>query len=250
MFQAGNHLMGFWAGGSLLTNYPAYDSAGSSNAVTATPVQPVYPATLDAGDWLLLVVCIAHSTSTPSVTTPAGWSALPGGTAADSTGADRIGIFTFSKTSDGTEDGTTLNVTVSMAGANNVALARIYRFTTTSAVEAIGVTVQWNSALIDPCLGNYGSWDGVSLTVGGLKRLSVQVVCMNNDWSSGLTVPSGYSSAVASATTVGGDASIGITTKQIDANASLSSYEVISAAGVAGNDAGDGYTVGFALVGT
>lgn len=248
MFSAGNHMMGFWAGGSLLTNYPAYDSAGASNAVTATPVSPVYPATLNAGDFLLLVVCIAHSTSTPSVTTPAGWTALS--SAAATAGADRTGIFTFYKTSDGTEDGTTLNVTVSMAGASNVALARIYRFTTTSAIEAIGVSGNWVSSLIDACLGNYGNWFGVSLTVGGLKRLAVQVVVMNNDWSSGLTVPSGFSSAVASATTVGGDASIGITTKQIDANFSATDTEVISAAGVGTSDAGDGYTVGFALVGT
>lgn len=247
MFGAGNHMMGFWAGGSLLTNYPAYDSAGASNAVTATPVSPVYPATLNAGDFLLLVVCIAHSTSTPSVTTPAGWTALS--SAADTGGTDRTGIFTFYKTSDGTEDGATLNVTVSMAGASNVALARIYRFTTTSAVEAAGVGA-WSSSLIDPCIGNYGYWNGVSLTVAGIKRLAVQVVVMNNDWSSGLTVPAGFSAAVASATTVGGDASIGITTKQIDANFSALSYEVISAAGVGTSDSGTGYTVGFALVGT
>lgn len=250
MFQAG-HLQGFWAGGNLLTNYPAYDSAGTSNAVTATPVQPTYPATLEGGDFLLLVVCIAHSTSTPSVTTPAGWSAISGGSAADTGGVDRNGIFTFSRTSDGTEDGTTLSVTVSMAGASNVALARIYRFTTTSGVESVSTSVTWVSALIDACLGNYGDWEGVSLTaVGGPKRLSVQVVMMDNDWSTGLTVPAGYSSAVTSATTVGGDASIGITTKQIDANESLTTYEVISAAGSGTNDAGDGYTVGLALVGT
>ncbi len=248
MFQAG-HLMGFWAGGSLLTNYPAYSSAGTSNAVTATPVQPTYPGTLVSGDWLLLVVCIAHSTSTPSVTTPAGWTALSGGSAADSAGADRIGVFTFTKTSNGTESGA-LSVTVSMAGASNVALARIYRFVTTSGVEAIGASGSWASALIDACLGNYGNWDGVGLIVGGNKRLSVQVVAMDNDWSTGLTTPSGYSAAVASATTSGGDASIGITTKQIDANETLSSYEIISAAGNVNNDSGEGYTIGFALIGT
>lgn len=249
MFQAG-HLQGFWAGGNLLTNYPAYNSAGTSNAVTATPVQPVYPATLNGGDFLLLVVCIAHSTSTPSVTTPAGWSAISGGSAAGTGGVDRNGIFTFSRTSDGTEDGTTLSVTVSMAGANNVALARIYRFTTTSGYEFAGASANWVSSVIDPCLGNYGSWEGVSIQVGGAKRLNVQVVCMDNDWSSGLTVPSGFSSAVTSATTTGGDASIGITYKQKDANETLSSYEVISAAGVTGNDNGDGYTVGITLIGT
>lgn len=247
MFQAG-HLMGFWAGGSLLTNYPAYNSAGTSNAVTATPVAPTYPATLAGGDWLLLVVYIAHSTSTPSVTTPAGWSAPSGGSVATSSGADRMGAFIFTKTSDGTETGS-LSVTVSMAGGGAVALARIYRFTTTSGIEAVG-TGSWSSTLIDACLGNYGYWDGVALVVGGTKRLSVQVVTMNNDWSTGLTTPVGYSSAVASATTVGGDASIGITTKQIDGNESFSTIEIISAAGNVGNDSGDGFTVGFALIGT
>lgn len=247
MFQAG-HLQGFWAGGLALSTYPAYNSAGTANAVTATPVSPTYPA-VASGNFLILVVIIGHSTSTPSVTTPAGWTAITGGSDAMSSGADRTGLFTFYKVSDGTETGA-LAVTVSMAGASNVALARIYRYTSASGIEGGASSGNWQALAKDPCIGNYGDYLDATVAVTGTKRLCVQIVGMDNDYTSGVAVPSGFAAATTSVTTTGGDAGIVMTTKQIDAlyNGG-NSLEIISAGGNLNNDAGFGFTIGFALIG-
>ncbi len=113
-----------------------YSSNGGST------VDPTNPATVDANDLLVLIIGMKPGTANSgSVTTPDGWTSITSITGAGgygtTLGADtgNTNLFTFYKVADGTEDGTTLSVSVT---DNNVSWGIIYRFT-----NATGV---WNVA--------------------------------------------------------------------------------------------------------
>lgn len=247
MLRAGQ-LMGFWSASSDPTVAPSYDSAGTTGVATATPVAPSYPATVASGDMLILIVGITSSATDPSsITTPAGWTLIPNTSLATTPGADLLAGAAYYKVADGTETGT-FNVTLSMSGANVVAIARVFRFLNASGVESGGTTT-WSSALIDACLGNYGNWESVSVPITGAKRMIVQAVVMDNDFSAGISPPSGFASSVNATTTSGGDAGLALTYKTSDTNYTGGGHEVISSGGVIGQDSGVGFTIGFALIG-
>jgi hypothetical protein len=107
----------------------AYSAAGG------TSVAPAYPASIAAGDLLVLIIGMKPSTANSgSVTTPDGWTAITNGSL---TGAGGYGttlggdtgntnVFTYYKVAAGTETG---SLTVTIA-TNNVSWAQMYRFST------------------------------------------------------------------------------------------------------------------------
>lgn len=105
----------------------SYVSKGTTS-YSATAPAPSYPASIAAGDMLVLAVGIKPITAT--IATPSGWTPLleatgTGGTG--TTGADTgtMSVAVFTKIASGSESGTlTLSVT-----SGSVAAAQIYRFT-------------------------------------------------------------------------------------------------------------------------
>lgn len=117
-----------------------YQSAGALaySAAGGTSVAPAYPASIAAGDLLVLIVGMKPGTAnTGAVTTPTGWNAIVSITGAGgygtTLGADKgnTNLFTYYKVAGGTESGT-LDVTINVNGANGVAWAQITRHTKTT----------------------------------------------------------------------------------------------------------------------
>jgi hypothetical protein len=107
-------------------------TGGGAASAGTTSVGPTVPATVDAGDLLILVVGNKYPNNGPS--TPSGWTALGNNQASGgsgSSGVDSGNVYAtiFVREADGTEDGTT--VTVSIPSGNS-AIARIFRATKTS----------------------------------------------------------------------------------------------------------------------
>lgn len=102
-------------------------SSGTGTAGT-TSSSPTYPATVTAGEMLILV-CV-HKYSSAGISTPSGWTLLgsyTGGTGDGNgagTGSGKVWI--FYRIADGTEDGATLSVTISPTA--NCSYHRIFSF--------------------------------------------------------------------------------------------------------------------------
>lgn len=101
-----------------------YQSAGTVSY--GSPIVPSYPASIAAGD--LLILAVGLKTGVATVTTPEGWLALGDlvgttGTAGADTGPTRI--YLFAKVANGVED---LTGSLSLAGTWNSPWAQIYRF--------------------------------------------------------------------------------------------------------------------------
>ncbi len=97
-----------------VTDVTATASTGSgSGSLTVN-----YPATVNAGDLLLMLVSTYHA-SASNVSTPSGWTALWNGAASSMRGT------AFAKVADGSEGGTTF--TLSSSGGNFAAAVQIYR---------------------------------------------------------------------------------------------------------------------------
>ncbi|MBI5798904.1 MAG: hypothetical protein HZB10_03155, partial [Candidatus Yonathbacteria bacterium] len=118
----------------------AYSASGG------TSVAPVHPATVNANDLLVLIIGMKPSTANSgSVTTPSGWTAVPSGSLtgaggySTTLGADtgNTNVFTYYKVAAGTEDGTTLTVTIA---TNNVSWAQIYRLSNASGSWSVAGT--------------------------------------------------------------------------------------------------------------
>lgn len=110
----------------------AYQTPGAIaySAQNGTSVAPAYPASIAAGDMLILIIGMKPSTANSgSVTTPAGWTPVTSITGAggygSTLGADtgNTNLFVFSTKADGTESGS-LTVTVA---TNNVCWAQMLR---------------------------------------------------------------------------------------------------------------------------
>ena len=104
------------------------------SASGGTTVDPVYPATVNANDLLVLIIGMKPSgvVSGGSVTTPGDWTPITslvgagGYTAVPAADSGNTNLFAFYKVADGTEDGAGLSVTIA---TNGVSWANIYRFT-------------------------------------------------------------------------------------------------------------------------
>jgi hypothetical protein len=237
-------LVGFGAGGSSTTP-PTYQSKGTVGESTTSPVAPTYPASIAANDLLVVAVCIAHSTSTPTCTTPSGYTLI--NEAAESSGTDRHSLHVYYKWAAGTESGT-LSITIGgLGGANVCAIAQIWRISgvnTSSAYESDSISAEWTTTY-DPCLGSGAYWDTVSITPTD-TRLLVLVSGFDNDTTTLGTPTGGWTSTTKDSTTLGFDASIELFYLQ---TATPYSSQNLSTGGGAGSSAA-GYTLGMAVKGS
>jgi hypothetical protein len=140
------------------------------------------PATVNAGD-LLLILFVRSGTST--VTTPAGWTRIDGGAGSD---MSRI----YKKVADGTEGGTTVNVTTSVAETGAAQALRCTRWYGTAAgVEIAGSTLNGPSTNPDP-ISLSPSW-GVDRTLWIAAEFSTGnpgVTVYPTNFSTGQTITS------------------------------------------------------------
>lgn len=246
-------LCGFGSGGNDASTAPTFQSKGTAGVATATPVSPTYPASIAANNLLILAVCIAHSTSTPTVTAPSGYTLI--NEVALGSGADRHSLHILYKIADGTETGA-LAVTIGgLAGANVVALAQIYRVSGANAgtpYESNSLTAEWTS-VADVCVGNATPWTSPSITPGGNGRLLVIITGFDNDGfdtnqAGVMPAAAGWTLNAVDSTTTGGDASIRfMSISQSSAYAGTTRDTQTTAADA--NDGGDGYSWGAALIG-
>ncbi len=104
----------------------AFATAGAAANGVASVAVP-YPASIAAGDLLILSVVNKFNPNAP--TTPSGWTLqgqVAGGSGADGADVGTIITSVYTKVADGTESG---NLTLTCHASNNVALARMYRYT-------------------------------------------------------------------------------------------------------------------------
>lgn len=139
---------------------PTFLSAGTGGQEKplSGTMQVPYPATVAAGNFLLLQVYASDSGQGPSVTTPSGWTLIK-----NQTGATPGAMHASYKIATGSESGN-LDVTVSAADA--FAAGRIYRFSGGLSFEAAGSAITTASATAMTC---------VDLTTLGAQRLAVQL---------------------------------------------------------------------------
>ena len=127
-----------------------WQAAGAVSAASGTSVSPAYPASIAAGDLLILLVGMKPSTANSgSVTTPSGWTSVASLTGAGGYGATlgadtgNTNVWAFSKVADGTESGT---LAVSVA-TNNVSWMTIHRLSNATGVwDVAGATGSDTSA--------------------------------------------------------------------------------------------------------
>jgi hypothetical protein len=172
-----------------------YQSAGAlaySASADAATIAPAYPASIVAGDMLVLIVGFKPTVAnTGSFNDPAGWTAVTsllfqGGystTLGADTGNTSIGAWT--KLADGTESG---SLTVTITGAN-VAWGQILRVTSTA-----GDLTSTGATGADTSAGN------VSITIGSIQiangDLCIGAMCIPTD----ITTPAQFSAEALSLT--------------------------------------------------
>ncbi len=107
---------------------PAYSSKGTAS----TTLTIAHPATVNAGEMLLLFRVIKYpDVSTPD--TPSGWTLLgtvTGGAGASGADSGNVSVTAYSKVADGTEGGT--NLTVTNTGVANCQIGQITNYTRAS----------------------------------------------------------------------------------------------------------------------
>lgn len=102
-FGAGGNLLGFWASSGGITSI-AYVPG---SATTSTGTNITAPASIEAGDLLILTQWGGQNTSPPSDVTPTDWTDVPTSQSITSGGAGARLSMKY-KIADGTEDGSTI----------------------------------------------------------------------------------------------------------------------------------------------
>lgn len=114
-----------------------FESATASQSVTDVNSHPVdMPATVNAGDLLIILITYRAAASRTFDTPAGGWATL--GTISGLTGQSLQGMGGFYKVADGTEGGTTVNVVMASSGTGNTASLAI-RISGQAAVSGAGV---------------------------------------------------------------------------------------------------------------
>lgn len=129
----------------------SFASWGTAAVSTTTTVAPSYPASIAAGDLLVLMIGLKNTDRT--VTTPTGWllrTDKTGGTGSFGTDTGPTRVYMFCKIADGTESGT-LSVTSTVSGGSHISIAKIARFTKSS-------TDAWDLNMV--------SWSGSDASTG------------------------------------------------------------------------------------
>lgn len=142
--------------GSSAGSTAAFSSAGSGNANTnmASGRTVTLPATIDAGDLLIVQISIRATDAAVTVAT-SGWTAFPDNPYA--AGNNVVKQFLYYKIADGTEDATNFTFDPDGTTADVVHLARAYRFTGASAIEGISVRQGTTGAVAAPTVTPLGT---------------------------------------------------------------------------------------------
>jgi hypothetical protein len=107
---------------------PAYSSSGTGAAVSLGALSPTQPATIAAGD-LLIMHALAYSgdnDTTFAIDTPTGWTAFAGN---PYNAAGKVRVWAFSRPAVGDEDGASVACTSAGQNAPTGTYAQIHRFT-------------------------------------------------------------------------------------------------------------------------
>ena len=169
------------------------------------------PATVDAGDLLLMFVAIFDPDSgTPTFTTPTGWTSIFD--VANASNRSRHAL--FGKDADGTEDSTTVNVATNVTC---VMAAVVYRITDWGGT--LGSHVEASSS---PSTGNSSSPDppAVTPTGGADDYLWIPSIGAYDDNISATSAPTDYTNLIDVLTGGGGNQSAQVYTAERQLNAS------------------------------
>ncbi len=213
-------------------------SAGSGTGTTSTTV--AYPATVNAGELAILMICSAYDPNFPS--TPSGWlfvgrhSAGAGSAGVDS-GTRTINIYT--RLCDGTEDGT--NVSITATGCN-LLCARIITITKASTATFLSESFGTGGDATDGTGYSITTSESVSLWTGDLLVAVSAVRPDTPTWSAqAYGAVSGIVFGTVSergdiATTAGDDVKLVITTTPITSGSAVSTltYTMTSSANASG----------------
>jgi hypothetical protein len=132
--------------------------------------------------------------------------------------------YVFGKIADGTEDGSTINLTLNNhTGANRVAIGRVYRFSGANA-GTFYEDVHTSSGLTDVGLGDHPTISAI--TTAGANRLAAAFVFIGDDLALG-NAAAVYTEALAEYTSAtGSDAAIQLQTATIASAGAVSGTEV------------------------
>lgn len=149
---------------------PVYAGAGAgADFGGATTGNAPYPASIAAGDTLVLQLVNQSSGTTPALTTPSGWTEI--GSVAASNGGPGVSQRCWVLPSAvGTESG---SLALTGMSASTAKSARIYRFTGASNVES--AANQLDSS------GTTTTVNDCDITTTGADRLVVNVLAINNN---------------------------------------------------------------------
>lgn len=179
-------------------------AASNKNEATGTDVLVTYPATVVAGDAMLLFV--AYSGTAITCITPSGWTLVAGP-------FDKSTVlrgYLFSKVAAGTEASTTLTITASASGATK-RYAQLGAWSGTSS-SPVGVS----ASFVETTAGTTHSAATVNLTPSNCWIVEF-IADRGSPGSTGWTQPSGYSLRDTQVGTGGGGATLGLA----DSNATV-----------------------------
>lgn len=129
---------------------PTYQSSTVSTATaTATACPVTLPATINAGD--LIILQVATKPYTATITTPAGYTAIgnsttTSGTTASGTDTGSMLVAVYAKVAAGTEGGTTVTVTITSGNSSWVCASRWTKTTSTNSWSLLGATALDNTS--------------------------------------------------------------------------------------------------------
>lgn len=163
----------------------------------ATTHSANYPATVDAGD-LLLLLC--GFKADPTITTPAGFSSIAGGQASGSAAGNKSGL--YGRVADGTEGGGTVSITINQSRRGSAQIIRVTGwYGTLAGVEAAFVNTSGTTNPNPPSLSP--SW-------GSAQNLFIAGLCTSDDDEYPTAAPTNYTDI--SYIQAGGGADVSVTT--------------------------------------
>lgn len=196
---------------------PSYKSTGAYNSGAgvcgSVGCNPPFPATVDANDYAIMVVCAKAGTSIAIDSTPSGWTAL----FEDGSGSTQH-IAVFGKLCDGTEDGAAAAITATYTGTSPRIGGKIFTFSDVNTSSQIGANSTWvsaSSATASPASLTTGTNDSLAIVAIGKNAQGVTMADSTGEsggdytavaaWAGGLTTGVGLQKAsMATAGTISG----------------------------------------------
>lgn len=185
----------------LTAQTPVYDSAGTAVASATVPTthNPTAPATVNAGDILILHINAFNDEADAAVSSvPSGYSLVGSETASN------VKLWGYCKVADGTEDGANQSVTLTGGTSNDRATLAVYRFTASGGFSGCPTGTGVITQDVDTPI------TGPTLTTTGPNQLGVLLInLMSNtttmdsltgesggDWIERLDTPNGFNGRI------------------------------------------------------